>query len=268
MTTWQLITTTWNLEPSVLLGCGTLLWGYVGALRGRLSRGALWYVLGIVVLLLALVSPLDVLGDTYLFSAHMLQHLLLVLIVAPCLLLGVPGWWTVRVMRWRPVRRIESMLNRPRLTWMIGIGTLWLWHAPPLYNSALVHDVVHITEHLCFLVAATIFWWPVLAPVEERRAAPLTVIVYLALAADANALLGIGITFAPLGLYPAYVNPADRLGLVPLLRNGWGLSAAIDQQLGGLLMWVPGGLVFLAAIVGTLVRWYCLPEEDALQRVP
>jgi cytochrome c oxidase assembly factor CtaG len=265
MTTWQLVTTAWNPEPSVLLGCGILLWGYVGALRGRLALGALWYVLGVMVLLLALVSPLDVLGDTYLFSAHMLQHLLLVLIVPPCLLLGMPGWWAVRVMRWTPLCRIARTLSRPFLAWMIGIGTLWMWHIPPLYNAALAHEALHITEHMSFLVTATIFWWPVLAPLEAWRAAPLTVVVYLAVAAGANALLGIGITFAPLGLYPAYVDPVDRLGLVPLLRHGWGLSPAVDQQLGGLLMWVPGGLVFLAAIVGTLGRWYCLPEEDVPQ---
>jgi putative membrane protein len=262
MTTWQLLTTTWELEPSVLLGCGVLLWAYTGLLRGRLALQSIWYVLGVMVLLLALLSPLDMLGDIYLFSAHMLQHLLLV--VPPLLLSGTPEGGVRRILGRTPVRRGEQMLRRPLLAWILGIGNLYLWHVPRLYNAALTHEGLHIIEHLCFLVTATIFWWPVLTPLEERRLAPLTALVYLAAAAGANTFLGIVLTFAPSGMYPAYLNPTDRLGLLPLLRQGWGLSPDIDQQLGGLLMWVPGGLVFLTAILGTCVRWYRLPETDVV----
>ena len=247
MTAWQGLTRTWNWEPSVLLGCGGLAVGYAAALRRRFTGAALYFAAGLLVLLLALTSPLDALGDTYLFSAHMLQHLLLLMVVPPLLLLGSAG-------------PLATLL----LAWSLGIGTMWVWHVPALYNAALADEGVHLLEHLSFLVTATIFWWPVIAPSEGSRLVPHAAIVYLFAANAASSLLGILLTFAQAGLYPAYLYPDDRLGIASLLRDGWGLSPAMDQQIGGLLMWVAGGLAFLCAIIGTLVRWYSLPEADLM----
>jgi cytochrome c oxidase assembly factor CtaG len=262
MTTWQLFTSTWHWHPSVLLGCCLLLVGYLAAVRFRAGSTALFYLAGILVLLVALSSPLHVLGDQYLFSAHMLQHLLLILIVPPLLLLGIPASLVNRALTWAPLGRVERVLRRPLVAGLIGNAVIWIWHLPILYNAALGHEVFHIVEHLCFLLAAFIFWWPVLAPAEESRLAPPVAMLYIFSAMASHTVLGIILTFAQPGLYPAYLEPADTLRILPLLRNGWGLSPAADQQFGGLLMWVPGNLVYFFAFIGALARWYSLPEED------
>jgi cytochrome c oxidase assembly factor CtaG len=217
----------------------------------------------VLVLLLALVSPLDTLGDTYLFSAHMLQHFLLTLVVPPLLLLGLPPRVVARLLRWTPAERAERVLGQPVLAWIVGTGTLWVWHAPALYDAALGNEGVHVLQHLCFLVAWTIFWWPVIAPVAERRRLSfMGTLAYLVLASMANSLLGIILTFASPGLYPAYLHPAGSPAVLALVRQGWGLYPAVDQQAGGLLMWVGGMHIFAAACLGALIRWYREPEPD------
>jgi putative membrane protein len=262
MTTWQLLTTAWDLEPSVLLGCAGLLGAYALALRGRFTMSTPLFALGVLVLLLALVSPIDTIGDAYLFSAHMLQHLLLVLVVPPLLLLGTPASFFREILSRPLLGRIERALRQPALAWALGTGAVWVWHLPALYNAALANEGVHIIQHVSFLVTATIFWWPVVAPLEEHRMASLGGVGYLFAAALASSALGIILTFAPPGLYPTYLRPIDNLGALPLLRDGWGFTPQVDQQVGGLLMWVPGSLVFLCAMLATLARWYAEPEVE------
>jgi putative membrane protein len=262
MTTRQLLISAWHWHPSVLLGCAALLIGYGAALRLRFTSRAALYVGGLLLLLVALLSPLHELGDRYLFSAHMLQHLLLLLLVPPLLLLGLPPALIRSALRWPPLRKIERSLGQPLVAWTIGNGTMWLWHLPALYDAALTYEAIHIVEHLCFLVSATLFWWPVIVPDEAARLQPLAALLYLFAAMIASGLLGMILTFAAPGLYPAYLNPPDPFNLLPLIRGSWGLTPPVDQQLGGLLMWVPGSFVYLFAILITLARWYSGPDED------
>jgi putative membrane protein len=140
---------------------------------------------------------------------------------------------------------------------------MWLWHWPPLYNAALAHESLHIAEHLLFLISAVIFWWPVIVPLESLRLAPLWAAVYVFAACTSHTILAILITFAPLGIYPAYLQPADAYNILPLLRGPWALTPAADQQWGGLLMWVPACAVYLAFILASLARWYRVPEQTA-----
>lgn len=261
MTTGQLLTSTWVWEPSVWLGCLALLAAYVALARPLTARAAL-FITGDVVMLLALVSPIDTLGDTYLFSAHMLQHLLLVLVVPPLLLLGIPPRLFERLLRWPPARRAERVLGRPLLAWVLGMGTLWLWHAPALYDAALHSEGLHTFQHLTFLVTATVFWWPIVAPAPLRRLASLAGVPYLLAASLFSSVLGIILTFAPPGFYPFYLHPADPLGILRLVREGWGFSPRADQQLGGLLMWMLSTPVYLAALIAVFARWYNEPETD------
>jgi cytochrome c oxidase assembly factor CtaG len=139
---------------------------------------------------------------------------------------------------------------------------MWLWHWPPLYNIALRYKAIHIAEHLMFLISAAIFWWPVLNPLRELRLSPLSSIVYLFGACTAHSVLAILITFAPVGMYPAYLRPVDALNLLPLIRDQWGLNPAVDQQVGGLLMWVPVCLIYLSFILATLIDWYRVPDQS------
>jgi len=266
VTTWHALALTWPWEPSTAAGCAALAGVYLGLAGRPLGwRRTLSFMAGASVLLLALDSPLDGLGDRYLFSAHMAQHMLLVLIVPPLLILGIRPAWARAALAIPAVRRIERALRRPAPAWIIGTGTLCAWHVPALYNRALASDLVHIGQHLSFLVASTIFWWPVCAPLAEARTPALGTVLYLLAASLASSGLGIVLTFAPPGLYPAYLHPHDPLGLLPTIRGGWGLTPAVDEQVGGLLMWVPGGLVYLCAILATLGRWYREGDEQELR---
>jgi len=261
MTTGQLLASTWHWHPSILLGCLGLLLAYGAALRFQWQNQALVFIGGVTILVIALLSPLHELGDTYLFSAHMLQHLLLLLIVPPLLLLGLPASLVRGALRNPVLSRLERVLGQPWMAWSIGNGAMWVWHLPVLYNAALAHQGIHIVEHLCFLGSALVFWWPVLAPGAATRLQPLAAILYLFGAMITSGVLGAILTFAEPGWYPAYLDPHDPLRVLPLIRGTWGLTPAADQQLGGLLMWVPGNLVYLIASMGMLARWYSLPEE-------
>jgi cytochrome c oxidase assembly factor CtaG len=298
MTTGRLLASAWDWEPSVVLGCAALVAGY-GLLARPLTARALAFAAGVLTLLFSLVSPLDVLGDRYLFSAHMAQHLLLTLVVPPLLLVGLPLRLVSRLVRLGPVGRVEAALFpargegrratdemrgssaktgrtpppdrsspfalRPSLLAGLLPATvaLWVWHLPVLYNAALDHAGLHVVQHLVFLATATLFWWPVVAPFLGRPGlAPLAAVGYLFAALAAGSVLGIILAFAPPGLYPAYVRPVDTLGALPLLRSGWGLTPEADQQLGGFLMWIPGGIVYSLAMVAALARWFGEPEDE------
>jgi len=253
------IAAAWDPDPSVIIGCIALAIVYVIACRRDFSRAA-WFLLGDLVMLLALISPLDVLADDYLFSAHMLQHMLLVLAVPPLLILGLPRALAASVVRVPALATIERALRSPAVAWTLGMAALWIWHLPRLYDATLASEALHIFEHLVFLVTATIFWWPILAPIEESRMNHGAAFAYLGAAMLTTTILGILITFAPVGVYTAYLHPDDSLGILTGLRDSWGLTTEADQQLGGLLMWVPGGLVYLGAIMAVLARWYRAPQ--------
>lgn len=275
MTTGQLLLTAWDFQPTVVGGCLALLALYAVAWR-RVPAQAPWptgprsleerpgerhypplFLAAVLLLFVVLVSPLDTLGDTYLFSAHMAQHMVLLQVVPPLLLLGIPPRMWSRLVAWRPADRIEGFLGRPLVAWPIGVVTLWVWHAPTFYNAALGNESLHAFQHLTFLVAATIFWWPVVAPLPGRRRLPSWAAVgYLMLAALSNSILGIILTFSPAGIYPGYVHPVDSLGILPLVWGQWGLTPGADQRLGGGLMWMAGGLIYLLAIVLTVARWF------------
>ncbi|MCL5098195.1 MAG: cytochrome c oxidase assembly protein, partial [Candidatus Omnitrophica bacterium] len=263
MTTWELFKSAWDWEPSVLAGTVLLLSGYLAAVRCRINRRTLYFVSGVVVMVLALVSPLDTLGDDYLFSAHMLQHILLDMVAPPLFVLGLPVELVRRLLRWRPAAMLERMLGRPAVAWILGIGTLWLWHLPYLYDLTLENENIHIAEHLSFLVTGTIFWWPAFSPLSERRLPALTSVVYLTCGALASGLLGIIFTLSSTPFYSGYLHPKDELGALSLIRNQWGLDPVTDQQLGGAFMWVIGSFIFLWAIVAQVVHWYGESETEA-----
>jgi cytochrome c oxidase assembly factor CtaG len=262
MTGWELFTSTWDWEPSVIVGSVLLLGGYLAAVRFRVDRKAILFASGVVAMFLALVSPLDELGDDYLFSAHMLQHILLDLVAPPLFVLGLPAWLCRRMLRWSPAAKAERILGIPVLAWSLGVGTLWIWHLPVLYDATLANETIHIFEHLTFLVTGTILFWPVFTPLDERRMAPLIAMAYLSFAAVANSLLGIILTIASTPFYSGYAHPKDELGALALIRNTWGLNQVADQQLGGVFMWAIGSVIFLGAIMVVVVRWYETPETE------
>jgi putative membrane protein len=255
MTTSEFFMSAWDWKPSVVLGCTALTALYVWATGCRFTRkGAAW-VTGVLLLLLLLVSPLDELADRYLFSVHMAKHILLVLVVPALLLMGLPAGQ--RFLSYRPVKLAEKIVGTPAIGWVSGIGAMALWHIPVLFNAALAHEALHIAEHLSLLMAGTTFWWPILSPLPGSRLKPVPqAAAYLFTSCLVCTSLGVLITFAPNILYPAYLHRVDLYGMLPTIRERWGISAAMDQQIGGLLMWVPACFVYLTAIMAMFARWY------------
>ncbi len=212
------------------------------------------FLAGDAFLVLALVSPLDRLADRYLFSAHMLQHMLLVFGTAPLLVAGSPGWLLAPVLRrWR-IHSVAAALTKPVPAFVTFNGTFLLWHLPALYDLALRSEGWHAFMHLTFLAAGVVGWWPVLGRVPElRRLSTPGRILYLALSCMPMVLLSAFLVFSPDVLYAPY-SSAPRI---------FGLSPLADQQLGGLVMWIPGGLVYAGTAGGLFLRWYGRGAKEA-----
>jgi cytochrome c oxidase assembly factor CtaG len=232
----------------VVLSC--VIYWLVFRRRGR----PLYFASAVVVFLLALVSPLSTLANGYVFSAHMVQHILLVLIIPALLLLSLPRSFSLS----SPL----SQLTYPLVGWAAGVGAMWLWHAPALCNAAATSPTVSTIQTISLLLMGSLFWWQVISPREEQRLSPPAAIVYLFTACTACSVLGIILTFAPVSICPVYQHPVDRLGMLSTIRGGWGLTSDRDQQIGGLLMWVPMCAIYAAAILAQMARWHSPTQPE------
>jgi putative membrane protein len=257
----QLLNTGWSFEPWVLIFASLLVGAYILGAGAGLNRYSVLFYSGVLVMLFAIVSPLDFLGRYYLFSAHMIQHILLLLIAPLLMLLGIPKETAEKLLKVKPIGGIMRVLGNPVIAWFLGVGAMWVWHMPSLHDKVLNNESLYIAQLLSFIFIGMIFWWPVFAPVESRRLNPLTGTLYLASACLGCTILGMLITFASAGLYTAYVNPADTAGLLAFIRNDLCITPGMDQQIGGLTMWVPGCLIYLTASMITIAQWYGAPEE-------
>lgn len=263
--------TEWNWQPSIVGGTILIIVLYiyaVGPLRKRFHLGdeiapgkAIAFLLGVNLMFLALFSALDELGDRYLFSAHMLQHLILIMVGPPLMLIGTPGWLIEPLLRNRIVLRVGKALTHPAVAFTLLNVDVWLWHAPTLYDATLFNQNLHILEHISFILFGLLYWWPLFSPVKEGlpRLSIGGQIFYLFFGSMPMVLLGAGLTFMS-PLYAPYLY-APRV---------WGLSPAIDQQLGGLLMWVPVSLYMIVIMSILFIRWMQQQEretreEEALQ---
>ena len=227
----------------------TRLWISVGQGRG-VPRWRVWcYAAGIFALFCALISPLDAIGNA-LFSAHMLQHLLLAVVAPPLLILGDPlvvllwgcspgvrrslaRWW----LRARTLRTFIAVISRPAISVSLHLTALAAWHAPTLYDAALRNEWVHAAEHFSFFGSALLFW----RLIADRRTlrhigAPLACAALFAVAVEGT-ILGALLTLAR---YPWYLSHLTT-------TQPWGLTSLEDQQLAGLIMWIPGGLPYVLA---------------------
>lgn len=247
MNTTQFLFAAWSWNPVVLMAAGAGLAIYLFAFRAGWRIG--WFLLALVIFLVALVSPINALAGGYLFSAHMLQHILLLLIVPGLLLLGLPRSLSLA---WRP-----RILTYPLTGWIAGVGSMWFWHWPALCNAAVTSRSVYALQTVSLLMLGTLFWSQVIAPRVEERLSPPGAVLYLFSACVTCSALGIILTFSPVTVCSIYAMPmADRLGIWEMIRTGWGLTSERDQQIGGLLMWVPMCFIYLCAIFAQIARWF------------
>ena len=251
--------TAWTLDPLVLVPLLLALWLYVRGRRrlpaARRSAAEGWsFLAGAAMLVLALVSPIDALGET-LLSFHMVQHMLLVAVAPPLLLLGRPAAAFLAALPEGSMARLASgPVTRPLLRGLLFLTglvpatllhalALWLWHVPALFEAALVNEFVHTLEHFSFFGTALLFWFAVLHAGRTQRMALAGALASFVTFLHSGMLGGI-LSLAPVPLYPAY---GDRPAL-------WGLDLLTDQQLAGAIMWVPIGPAYLAAALWLLFR--------------
>ena len=254
----------WNWDPLLMAGlvlAGALyasgvlrVWRQAGAGRAVSYVQVAAFACVLLSLAAALVSPLDAMSSA-LLSVHMVQHLMLMLVAAPLLAFGTPPvafawilprrsqlarWWRTRAR----LRQAWHGFSQPAVIWIMYNAILWLWHLPNLYQAALLDEGVHIVEHLTFLTVALLFWWKLM---RDRSLSTGMGALYVFTTALVSGFLGVLLTFSQRVWYPVY-------GVV---AYGWGLTPLQDQQLAGVIMWFPGGLIYLAAtllLLGTVLH--------------
>lgn len=252
----------WTLDGWVIAPlCVSLLWFSIGYLRLRQRSTAVaghagsarWFLAGWLTLFVALVSPLHTAGEQS-FAAHMLEHELLMLVGAPLLVLSRPIGIALWAFPHRARRALATFghgiggiwraLTAPITATLLQAAALWLWHAPRLFDLALANPGWHIAQHVSFLVTALLFWWAVLHGRSGERRVGVSV-GCLFFTATVSGALGALMAFSSSPWYAGYA----ASGL-----NAYGMTPAEDQQLAGLLMWIPGGLVHALAGLTLLGR--------------
>ncbi len=253
-----------DLYSGLLLFAGLYLL-YVGPLRGRLVwadvvKPTRWQVISFLtavgVMLFSLAGPIHELSDNYLFSAHMVQHSLITLVVPPLLLVGTPGWLLRPLVSNGFVLKVGRFLTKPLVAFLTFNIILNLWHFPIFYEGALRQHPVHILEHLLFMSAAVIAWWPVLSPLPElpRISYPAQILYLVALSISQTPLFA-ALTFSNDVMYSFY-ETTPRI---------WGISPLADQQMGGIIMKVSWLSVFLPAICILFLKWFYRQEREEIQ---
>jgi len=263
----------WVFEPislTCLLATGALYAAGVSRLWARAGRGCgvrRWqigaFAAGWMALVVALLSPVAAISDV-LFSVHMTQHEILILVAAPLLVVGrpiVPFLWAlsprcrVRLGTWSQNRywsAVWKTLTGPLVVWLLHGAALWVWHLPALYQAALGNAAIHALEHTCFLVTACLFWWALIHGRYGRVGYGAAVVFVFATAVHSEAL-GALLTFAPRVWYPLYA----------MRSSAAGSDALEDQQLAGLIMWIPFGVIFLMLGLGLFAAWLGEAERRA-----
>jgi len=250
----------WSIHPSTVIGLAALgalyLWRARQAAAGQVITGAqkLSFFSALFLIFASLNGPLHDLSDDYLFSAHMVQHLVLTLAMPPLMIVGVPGWMLRPLLRNRVLGAIARKITKPAWCFIIFNLAISLWHLPFFYNAAMANHNIHIVEHLIFMAAAVLMWWPLTSQLPELPRLPYPgQILYCFLMSIPMSVVAVYITLADHVLYPAY-SAAPRI---------FPLSPMEDQMLGGLIMWVPGGLIFVIIMSVVFFKWSASGEDNS-----
>ena len=247
----------WSLHPSTVIGIAALgalyIWAAAKIGRQPTTGQKIYFGAGLLLMFASLNGPIHDLSDDYLFSAHMVQHLLLTLAIPPLLLAGTPGWMLRPVLSRRFIAPVAQRLTRAPMTFVIFNVTFAVWHLPPFYNAAMAHHSLHILEHLMFMAAAVLMWWPLLSQLPEfPRLAYPGQMLYSFLMSIPMSIVAVYIAMADHVLYPAYSAAPRVLPLTPME----------DQLLGALIMWIPGGLIFMIIMTVVFFKWNARGEDS------
>jgi cytochrome c oxidase assembly factor CtaG len=257
----------WTLSPAILIPIGVYAWLYVrrfrevrrtSGTRGAGARQLTAFVASLVVIFAALVSPLDGLGEDYIFSGHMVQHLLLG-DLAPLLMLLALSRVIMRPLtrRLQTLERALGPLAHPATALILWLGLVYLWHVPALYNGALESAPLHALQHVSFFSAGLLVWWPLIQPVPMRhRLTGMWTFAYIAAAKIGLASLGLYLTWTSTVLYSYYES-------VPRI---WGMSAVTDQNVGGAIMMVEQSVLLVTVLAILFSRMLRQSEEEELRR--
>ena len=267
------VLTQWQWEPWLLACIAAAAVPYAMGMarmgRQRVVVLGRWrapsFFAGIALLCLTLVSPLDAMADD-LFCVHMVQHMLLLLVVPPLLVYGRPVivWlWAFNLDARRAIARgwkragfdfAFRWLMRPLCVWLLLGAALCFWHLPGPYDAAVRHEWLHDLEHASFLAFSLAFWTLVIEPYGKRRALGYgATIVFVVSSGFVMSLIGAVLTFATAPLYAVHLHTTQA----------WGLSALQDQQLAGIVMWIPSNLVHIAALCTVFFAWFRADERRA-----
>jgi putative membrane protein len=265
----------WNTSPSIIIPLfvaaflyrkGTLkLWRRAGIGRGITVRRFLNFCGGMLALGLALVSPLDALSEN-LFLAHMIQHLILILVAAPLLVMSdfpLALFWALPrssahslghgLNQSTALSKTWRVISSPLAAWGFFTLALWGWHTPVFFEAALENEALHIMEHLVLLLASMLFWWVLLKHTRPNHYHYAMTIPYLFTTILHSEILGALMTFSSQPWYPYYAP----------LAAPWGLTPLQDQQLAGLVMWIPGGAVFTLLTIFYFAAWLQALEQHS-----
>ncbi len=254
----------WNWHSPAWLAAAAAVALYFRLHRGFTGGRPAFFLAAVAVFLLATVSPINRLAFGYLFSVHMVHHLLL-LLVAPGLALVSfsPDALLALARRFPVLGKLGWFFSRPLVAWPMGAAAMTFWHVSTFCVASQTVGAVTNLQTASLLLMGAAFWSPILSPVASARVGALQGVGYLFTGCLSCTALGIYLTFSPVNVCPSFLTAADPLGLMPYLRGTLGLTPDVDQHIGGLIMWIPACLVYMTGVFILLARWYARPETVA-----
>lgn len=266
----QSIYTYWSLNWPALAGIILLCILYFRYHHFTLRSWMKPFAFSVLLVFICFFSPLHILSQQYLFAAHMIVHVLLLLVVGPLLVVSLQGEQKHPAFI---LKISEALYKRPAIGWITGVGIMWFWHFPVVFNYAMnightspvAGAVITSLESISLLVAGMLFGWSLISPLKEYRLPALHSVVYLFTACIGCSILGLLITFAPAGMFRHFLSSYDSLGFNTMILNDWQINQAMDQQIAGLIMWVPCCLLYVVYALYLLIVWFNEKEVKVVE---
>lgn len=260
MTIFKFLTSYWHFEAvPVLLAVALIAFQLITNKNGSKHKNRVFFS-GVAVMLMVTVSPLAYLGMGYLFSAHMVESIVLLLVV-PSLLLSGLNEKVGEAIRRSWFGKIGNRLFSVPVAWMVGVGTMYLWHIPAVFEAMKMSHLMHELHFFSLLIGGMIFKWPVFAPTEWKKLSPMQAAIYLFIACVGCTVLGIFIAFGPADVYTPFFHGGSE-AVWNMVRNGWGISSVVDQQAAGLIMWVPACMIYITNVLTVLTSYLNSPYVE------